>query len=262
MCHKVVIKKEGEIMDKTQLIETINNIKEFELKEVAIKKDNDWVQDNNWKAVVIKDEENIIATTSNKYKLLQFSEVFLPVLEKMPENIIGQIATYKGKASLYIFPEDNTEKFRAGIALKNSVDKSTAIEARFSILLDGGHIIAIPKQIKAFRKTHTGKALEITQDFMAGLGDIKSFWKDIVRRYSEFEIDSEITDNILKELHTTKRMADRIKSYKTTNLYELFMASLREFSNKGYKSDIHRQKKVETLVEIFYNFSIQTRLNA
>lgn len=249
-------------MDKTQLIETINNIKEFELKEVAIKKDSDWIQDNNWKAVVIKNEENIIATTSNKYKLLQFSEVFLPVLEKMPENIIGQIATYKGKASLYIFPEDNTEKFRAGIALKNSVDKSTAIEARFSILLDSGHIIAIPKQIKAFRKTHTGKALEITQDFMTGLGEIKSFWKDLIGKYTEFAIDSAIVDDILKELHMTKKMADRVKNYKNENLYELFMATLREISLKHYKSDIHKNKKVEKLVEIFYNFSIQTRLNA
>lgn len=247
-------------MNKTELVDTINNIKEFELKEVAIKKDNDWIQDDNWKAVVVKDEENIIATVTRKYKLIQFSSVFLPVVEKMPDSIIGQIATYKGKASLYIFPEDNTEKFRCGIALKNSVDKSTAVEARFSILLDSVHIVSIPKQIKPFRKTHTGKALEITQDFMSGLGDIKSFWKDLTKKYEEFKIDSEIVDSILKELHMTKKMADRVKNYKTENFYELFLATLREISLKSYHSDIHKAKKVEKLVEIFYNFALQTRL--
>jgi hypothetical protein len=248
--------------NKNELIQRINDIKEFELKEVAIKKDNNWIQDDNWKAVVIKDEENIIATVSQRYRLLQFSEVFLPIVEKMADTTSGSISTYKGKATLHLFPEDNSEKFRTGVCLKNSVDKSMAIEARFSILLEGGYTVAIPKEIKPFRKTHTGKALEITQDFMAGLGDIKSFWNDIVKKYTEFEIDSETIDNILKELKVTKRMQERIRNYKTSNLYELFMATLREFSLRKYKSDLHRQKKVETLVEIFYNFSIQTRLTA
>jgi hypothetical protein len=60
----------------------------------------------------------------------------------------------------------------------------------------------------------------------------------------------------------TKKMADRVKNYKTENLYELFMATLREISLKHYKSDIHKNKKVEKLVEIFYNFALQTRLTA
>jgi len=247
---------------KNELIQKINDIKEFELKEVAVKKDNDWIQDSNWKAVVIKDEENIIATVSQRYRLLQFSEVFLPVIEKMADTTSGCISKYKGKATLHLFPEDNTETFRAGVMLRNSVDKSTAIEARFSILLDSGHIVTIPKAIKPFRKTHTGKALEITQDFMSGLGDIKSFWKEILRKYSDFAIDEEISNQILKELKITSKMKARIGNYQTTNLWELFMAVLREISLKHFRSDLHKQKKIETMVEIFYNFAIQTRLTA
>jgi hypothetical protein len=249
-------------MDKNQLIETINNIKEFELKRIALVRNGTWVEDLNWKAVTLKDEYDIFATVTNKYKLVQFKNVFMPVIEKMADSTSGYISTYKGKASLYLFPEDNSEKFRTGICLKNSVDKSTAIEARFSILLEGGYTVAIPKQIKPFRKTHTGKALEITQDFMAGLGDIKNFWKDLVKKYSEFTIDDSVIDELLKELKMTKRMCQRVKNYKITNLWELFQAVLREISLKNYKSDLHKNKKVEKLVEIFYNFSIQTRLIA
>lgn len=248
-------------MDKNQLVDTINNIKEFELKRIALIRDGTWVEDLNWKAVTLKDEYDIFATVTNKYRLVQFKNVFMPVIEKMADTTSGYISTYKGKASLYLFPEDNSEKFKTGVCLKNSVDKSTAIEARFSILLEGGYTVAIPKEIKPFRKTHTGKALEITQDFMSGLGDIKSFWKDLINRYTEFAIDEEITKNILDELHMTKRMRERISSYKITNLYELFMAVLRSISEKRFKSEIHKQKKIEKLVEIFYNFSIATRLN-
>jgi flagellin-specific chaperone FliS len=97
---------------------------------------------------------------------------------------------------------------------------------------------------------------------MAGLGDIKNFWRDLVKRYSEFAIDEEITKQILDELHMTKNMRIRVGNYTNKNLWELFQAVLREISLKNYKSDIHKAKKVEKLVEIFYNFSIQTRLTA
>jgi hypothetical protein len=66
--------------NKIELIEKIKDIKEFELKEMAVKKDNDWVQDANWKAVCVKNEQEIIAAVTKKYVLVQFHECFLPVL--------------------------------------------------------------------------------------------------------------------------------------------------------------------------------------
>jgi hypothetical protein len=246
-------------MQKQELIERINQIKDFELKEVAIKReDGDWIPDPKWNAVCVKGESDIISTVSNRYQLVQFRDVFNPIIHKLPENITGQIATYRGKAWLYIFP-DSPDQHKVGITLRNSVDKSTAVEARFSVLVNGFYI-TIPKQIKAFRKVHTGKALQITQDFLQGLGDIRNFWNDVVRRYNEFAVDSDTTDEILKELKMTKKMKDRVKSYVITNLWELFMAVLKELSLKSYKSDIHKNKKIERIVEIFYNFSVASRI--
>jgi len=243
--------------NKNELIEKINEIKEFELKEMAVRNDGDWVQDANWKAVCVKNEHQIIAPVTKKYVLVQFRDCFLPVVERMPENITGEIHTYKGKAWLYLFPE-SADKHKVGVALRNSVDKSTAVEARFSVLVEG-FCVTIPKQIKAFRKAHTGKALEITQDFMAGLGEIRNFWEDIVRKYNEFTITDEITDEVLKELKITKKMKERIKNHNINNFWGLFMATLKCISEKEFKSEIHKQKKIEKLVETFYNFSIITK---
>jgi hypothetical protein len=244
--------------NKNELIEKIKEIKDFELKEVAIKDNGNWISDTKWKAVTVEGEQEIIATMSNRYRLVQFREVFLPILEKIPEGINGDIALYKGKAWLYIFPESQDEH-KIGIGLRNSVDKSTAIEARFTVLVNGFYI-TIPKQIKAFRKVHTGKAIQITQDFLQGLGDIRQFWSDVVKRYSEFTVDAETIDEVLKELKTTKKMKERIKNHNLKNLWELFMATLKEISTKGYKSDIHKNKKIEKIVEIFYNFSVASRI--
>ena len=245
-------------MNKTQLTEKISQIPDFELKPVAVKEGSDWIEDSKWKAVCVKNEQDIIATMSNKYKLVQFRDCFLPVVNKMPDSIFGEIYTYKGKAWLYLFPE-TTQSDKIGVALKNSVDKSTAVEARFSVLTNG-YTVSIPKKIGVFRTTHTGKALEITQQFMSGLGDIRKIWENLVKKYNEFAIDDAIIDSILKELKMTSKMRERIKNHKLSNLYELFMATLKEISLKGYKSEIHKNKKVEKLAEIFYNFSIQTML--
>lgn len=245
-------------MNKQELMEKINQIKDFELKEVAIKENDDWISDPKWKAVTVTGEQEIIATTSNRYRLVQFREVFIPILEKIPEGITGDIAIYKGKAWMYIFPESQDEH-KVGIGLRNSVDKSTAVEARFSVLVNGFYI-TIPKQIKAFRKVHTGKAIQITQDFLLGLGDIRNFWNDVVKRYGEFTVDADTIDEVLKELKMTKKMKERVKNRNLTNLWELFMATLKEISIKKYRSEIHRNRKIDKVVEIFYNFSVASRI--
>jgi hypothetical protein len=244
---------------KEALIAKVNSIKEFELKEVAVNQDGAWIADPNCKAVCVKDETEIITAVSSRYKLIQFSSCFNPVLEKMPDNIVGDVWTYKGKAQLSIFPEAQGQADRVGITLKNSVDRSTAVEARFSVL-SSGHYIVFPKEIKGFRKTHTGQALAITQDFMAGLADIRLFWHDLVRKYNDFALDGQMVEDILKELRVTKGLADRITNHKTTNLWEMFQATLHEISLKHYRSDIHKAKKVETIVKIFYNFAMMSRI--
>lgn len=245
---------------KEALIAKVNNIKEFELKEVAVNQDGAWIADPNCKAVCVKDETEIITAVSNRYRLMQFGQVFNPVLEKMPDNIVGDVWTYKGKAQLSIFPQTQEQGDLVGVTLKNSVDKSTAVEARFSVLSGGKHYIVFPKEIKGFRKTHTGQALAITQDFMAGLADIRQFWNDLVRKYNDFALDGQMVEDILKELRVTKGLADRITNHKTTNLWEMFQATLQEISLKHYRSDIHKAKKIETIVKIFYNFAMMSRI--
>ena len=249
------IKRGGKMQRKNDLINEIKNLKEFEMRPVAVERDGQFHVDSNNMAVVVKDENPVIAVTSKKYKLIQFSSVFLPVLSGVEGEFTGEIHTYKGKAWLYVFPEGEN----IGILLKNSVDKSTAIEANFAVMLNG-YTVAIPARIKGFRKAHTGQALQITQDFLNGLGGIKNFWADIVKRYSDYNVDDEVQKEVFKQLKLTKKVKDRIENRKIDNLWSLFIAVLDELSKKHFKSDIHRDRKIQNMVEIFYNYSVGTRI--
>ena len=243
------------MQNKVDLKNDIRNIKEFELKPVAVEKDGEFHIDDNNLAVVVKETTPIIAIVSRKYKLIQFSQVFLPVLDGVEGEYNGEIHTYKGKAWLYVFPENE----QIGLVLKNSVDKSTAVEVNFAVLING-YTVAIPSRIRGFRKAHTGQALQITHDFLHGLKDIKQFWADIVKRYTDYNVDDAVLEEIFKQLKLTKKVRARIENRNTGNLWDLFMAVLKEISIKRFKSDIHRDKRIQGIVQIFYNFSLGTRM--
>jgi hypothetical protein len=243
---------------KNDLITDIESIKEFELRPIAIERDSEFHVDKDLKGVVIVGENDIIATVSNKYKLIQFRDVFLPAIKDIAD-FEGEIATYKGKATLYLFPEGsqffNGNNHRIGLLLKNSVDKSNAIEIRFSVLVNG-YFIVIPQEIKQFRKIHTGKALEFTQDFLSGVNSVKDIWGTLVQKYREFAIDDDTKKAIYDQLKLTKKVKERIDHRVVENLWELFMCVLDEITRKQYKSEIHKNKKIETICNIFYHFGV------
>lgn len=243
------------MQSKNDLITEIKNLKEFEMKSIAVERDGQFHVDSNNLAVVVKDMNPIIAAVSKKYRLVQFKDVFIPILDGVQGDYSGEIHTYKGKAWLYVFPEGEN----IGILLKNSVDKSTAIEANFAVLVNG-YTVAIPKGLRGFRKAHTGQALQITQDFLHGLKDIKQFWADIVKRYTDYDVDDVVREEVFKQLKLTKKVKERIENRKVSNLWDLFLSILKEISLKKFRSEIHRDKKVQRIVEIFYNFSMGTRM--
>lgn len=243
---------------KTDLINEIENIKEFEFRPIAIERDNQFFINKNLKAIVIVGENEIISTVSNKYKLIQFRDVFLPIVKNI-KDCDGEIHTYKGKAILYLFPKGleyiTLDNHRIGLLLKNSVDKSSAVEIRFCVLINN-YVVIIPKKIKQFRKIHTGKVLEFTQDFILGIKNITDVWKTIIQKYKDFAIDDDIKQMIYKELKLTKRVRKRLDCKKINNLWELFISVLNEITCKNYKSEIHKNMKIEKICNIFYSFAI------
>jgi hypothetical protein len=253
--------------NKADLIAEIESIKKFETKRIAIDRygnENlrDFVIDRKFKAVVIEGETDIITTVTDKYRLIQFRDVFVPAIQNIPE-FEGHISTYKGRATLFVFPQGDTftgeKNSRIGIQLKNSVDKSSAVEVGFAVLFSG-YCIGLPTEQKKFRKIHTGKALELTTDFLEGLDGIKNAWKTVVEKYSEYTIDEETKESIYKDLKLTKGVRERINEKEIKNLWELFIETLGEITKKQFKSDIHKQRKIEKIVGIFFQFSIGAML--
>lgn len=241
--------------DKNGLITAIQNLKKFEIMPLAVKRNDNFVVDDKVKAITIENENEIIATVSTRYKLIQFSDVFLPAIAGIPD-FEGDIDTYKGKANLFVFPTQASNLHRIGVLLRNSVDKSSAIEVKFCVCVNN-YFITIPNQIKQFRKVHIGRALEFTTDFLNGLTQVQDTWDTIVGKYKAYNVDTEIAENICKELKMTKSARERVSQTAVTNhLWELFIVILDVITRRKYKSSIHKQRKIDHIAQIFYNYSI------
>lgn len=240
---------------KTEILEQVQALRDFELTEVAVKRNDDFFVDPKAKAVVITGETRIIAVVSNHYKLVQFRDVFVPAVKDM--DFEGWLSNYLGKASLYVFPtgeqfKDNQDSI--GIVLRNSVDTTTAIQVGFCVA-HNGFTLHLPSIYK-FRKVHMGEALNITQDFEGALLNLKGAWKTLVTKYKEYNIDEGIVEDICTKLRLTKQVKTDIKQTDIKNLWELFIVVLGKISQKKFKSTIHKQNKIEKICTLFYQFSV------
>jgi acetolactate synthase small subunit len=248
--------------DRNSIIADIENLKNFKIVELAIKENGNYYDDKKTRGVIIEGEKEILATVSDKYKLVQFSSVFLPAISNIGD-FDGHLINHKGKAKLFVFPKGDIftgeHNSKIGIFLDNSIDKSSAIQIGFAIHFDS-YCISLPTEQKNFRKIHTGKPLELTTDFLQGLESIKNSWKLLVEKYKEFGIDTETKESIYKELKLTKNARARINEKEIKNLWELFIATLDTISRKSFKSEIHKQKKIEKIVDIFTTYSIGVSL--
>jgi hypothetical protein len=245
--------------DKSSLVNDIKSLKKFEIMPVAVERSGQFHIDDKVKAITIENENEIIATVSTRYKLIQFADVFLPAIAGIPD-FEGDIDTYKGKANLFVFPTNLANpQHRIGVLLRNSVDKSSAIEIKFCVCVNN-YFITIPNQIRQFRKVHIGRALSFTQDFLNGLSNIQDTWNTIVEKYKSYNIDTEIVENICKELKLTKKARERVSSFSVTNLWELFIVILDQITRKRYRSEIHKQRKIEKISQLFYQYTIGANL--
>lgn len=109
-------------MDKEQTIEVIERLPEFELIDVAVDSDNNWIKQPKHKSVVEKGtSESLTYVSTKRYKLVQFSEVFRPIAEGI-ESFQGEVAHYKGVCIMNVFPEISERNY------KSDVHKSKALE--------------------------------------------------------------------------------------------------------------------------------------
>lgn len=259
-------------MNKIEMIEKINKLPKFELKDVAVKEleNAEWVKSENDKAVTEIGSLKPITFVTTKYKLVQFDEAFLPLIEPISE-MEGSIVYWNGLAVLDIFPIDdnfelNGDKF--GIVFINSVNKTSAINIKFCIkhtINDKKHILVLPKRLAGFKHIHVGKIVDATKDYVGVVNKVKDVWKSIMTNFTKEKVDEEYAKSVLEVIKyndkgITKRIMKNVMSNENMNLWDLFLDIIYYVSNKNYKSEMHKRKRLDKISESIFNYAIATKL--
>jgi len=275
-------------MDREALKERINKLPEFEKRDVQVRT---YVEDKNtavkvsddptWEqqrhqAICEKNNTLAYAYVSKGYKLVQFKDIFLPILDSIKEDVKGYVAHYGGFAMMKIFPEndelrDGTTQF--GLVAVNSVDLSASVMVKF-VIRHNDRYFTVPPKIAGLKKQHTGKVENISRDYISMVGKVKSLWKQIATKFPQFKIVQEIKDDteeenllefgtVVDRLKLGKRLAKKVQdnfnksTYEghTYSLWDFLTMALEEVSNANYKSEVHREKRIDKLCTACFEYA-------
>jgi hypothetical protein len=244
--------------NKDELIEEIKTLPKYELKDVFIQKE-EYIKQKRFLEVTEVNKNQGISIVTNRYKLTQFQEVFLPIVEDIGE-LNGEIKFYEGKGVLFIFPEGEKfcldEKNKIGMAIFNSVTKEYAVIIDFVVLKEDCYII-LPKKITALRKKHIGNIKSFIQDYEKILGKVKESWNVINEKFSREMSPEEIT-SILENLKFGKKVVKKLgeKFEEPVTLWEFFTEVTNIISDRKYKNEINRIEKIKEVSNIIFKYSI------
>lgn len=244
----------------------------FEKKEIAIKEDGKYNDEENWTAVCEVDNVRPLAFVSQKYNLVQFKQVFKPIVENVNDNMSGQLLYNEGMAVMDVFPENddyanNGTKF--GITIINSVNLTSSVVIRFSVL-HNNRFVTIPKDVAGFKKTHMSRdLLDITKNYAHSIVKVKDTWKTIVEKFPDYEIDKEHLNEIIESIGLGDLIAKAIRHdfiWKTVankqkyNLWHFFNFCIDYTAKKSYKSDLHCRQNSDKIVEKVLQYALMLQL--
>ena len=256
---------------KQQLLTEIEQLPKFELKDVYTKKINeemptysdktDYIEDTRLNAVTIVNQNAIITTVSKNYQLVQFDTVFNPIVNYF-ENVTGELKYYWGSSILFLFPDGQEFKtddnHSIGLIVSNSVNKMMAININFCVLYDD-YKVMLPKDISRFRQLHLGKVKEIVEDYESFISLIKESWKTITNKFNRDLTETDV-ESILEQMKLGKKYNKIIrKDYEVVQnlkLWDLFIDMVKMISNRTYKREENKLKKLKLLSEVVYTQSL------
>lgn len=259
---------------KEKLLKEIDNIPEFVFRQVALAdpsgppspigaadtnlalipqyKECSW---NEVRAITEANNTKPITFVSNRYNLVQFKNVFKPLVQEHTE-CEGKLCYSQGFAILDIYPTGNdfllSDGSRIGLSAYNSVNRTSALIIRFSIH-DGSRTITFPKDISSYYKTHVGKTEEKAQNYIEMINKIKDTWATIINDFSNINVSLELFDSLTKNLKTDPRILKVIKndisSGTVYNMWDMVMKIYDEMEKKYAKTDIHKRKRLDNFVD-------------
>jgi len=272
-------------MDKTNLIESIKQIPKFVMRDVAVKVVGDksfdkqgnvvvdgnvekWVDKEKHKAITEMDKTKPFAFVNYKYKLIQFADVFLPLIENIPE-LEGNVSYYEGYSIMDIFPKDekllldNDDKI--GIVCINSVNKMSSVFIKFCIC-HNKKIISLPKSVAGYRKVHFGNNVyQNTLNYIGVVDKVRGVWKIVIDEFQKINVDVLNAENILSELKfkdrfIRKKVMKKVMSGEKINLWGLFIYIIECVEMRNYKSEIHKRKKLDLITEKLFKYAVVSKL--
>lgn len=251
-------------MDKEALIRRIEELPLFELKDVAVK-ETEWVEQAHHKAVTEIGSSDPLAFVWKNYRLVQFKEVFTPLLETLGEAD-GRVLYFHGLAVMDVFPEDETLRVngdRVGLVCVNSVNKTSGIIVKFCVR-HSGRTFTLPKEIAGYKRMHVGKVVNVTKDYVTLIGKVKNVWGQIIEEFPKVTMSAGYAETMLddaeiKDKRLRKRLLQRAEDQKMT-LWEAFIYLLELIEEKNFKSDLHRRKKIDLITSKVVKWAVATKL--
>ena len=222
------------------MIEKIKELPKFELVEIITR---DGQEIEKFKAIREIESKEIITIVSNKYKLVQFEEAFMPLALSFDYKIL-ETFYYRGKAMLEMWNEKNV-----GIIARNSVDKSLAIHIRYAVK-ENGYIFIL----RGFRRLHVGKVKTDLETIFSAIDKLKEIWNNLLVELknaevnlSEFEKELKLPKKLKEEIQlkrSSKEMKGEIYSY-----YDLWIDAVNFYRKRKYKSEIKRMEMIEKVCD-------------
>ena len=268
------------VMNKEQLKERINELPKFEKREVKVKtgigeESDEWAKQIH-SAICEVGKTISYAYVSLGYKLVQFKDVFLPILDSIEEEVKGYCVHYGGYAMMKLFPEKEELKegdARFGICAINSVDLSSSVMVKF-IIMHNDRYFTVPPKIAGLKKQHTGNVKDIAKDYIGMVGKVKDLWKQISIKFPKYQIVEKITDDMgeglyiefgtaVERLKLGKRLAKKVrKNFEQHTfaggkytLWDFMTMVLEEISNATHKSECHKEKHIDKICQACFEFN-------
>ena len=250
-------KKQVSNILREKLLEQVENLPVFELRDIAMEKDEKWKRQEHLKAITEIEDDVITAIVSDKYKLVQFKEVFIPTIEQIGDISRGSVLHYKGKAEIVLVPEES----KIGLSIRNSVDGNGAVWIRFCAITDN-LTVYLPRGIKGVegvKKIHVEGVKKTISDITTTLMRVRETWETIVEKFSAYVLGEEEVTQALKDIKAGKRISKKISAVtasKNISLWHLLIEVVKAISKRKYKNEIKKAEKIERICNLIYRYSV------
>jgi len=222
-----------------KIVEDVEKLPKFDEVEIQTKEGKEI---KFAKGIVYRDTRKPIAVVSNRYTLIQFEEVFKPIIEQLEGRPIKsyRVDYYRGKAHLVVWFENDV-----GIIVRNSVEKSYAVHIRYSVRTNGDIFV-----LKGFSRKHIGNAKIDLEGILSGLEEVGKYWNSLLNELKNREVKLEKIEEVFGK-KKVEEVREVVKSYKQRgekySWYEFWCDECSKIKAKRFRSEINKVKAYEKL---------------